>query len=187
MHEEKIYIIESDFSYKGLRCVVIFTKMGHRCGYVGLKKSIWGYQLEEDQIEDSFQVHGGVTYSEEDQSYPVEDKSINHWIGFDCNHLGDERDVESLTRYFPNLNKHNLLNCSGYNAVKSKEYVESECKRLADQINKLIMDEELRMTPKLTNIEQNISYDWVNPEKNLIGAIKQIQDILNNALRRGKM
>ena len=29
-------INESDFSYRGYRCVTTFTDMGHRCGYVGV-------------------------------------------------------------------------------------------------------------------------------------------------------
>ena len=31
-------INESDFSYRGYRCVTTFTDMGYRCGYVGLSK-----------------------------------------------------------------------------------------------------------------------------------------------------
>ena len=31
-----MFKIESDFGYKGYRCVTIFTDMGYRCGYVGL-------------------------------------------------------------------------------------------------------------------------------------------------------
>ena len=31
-----MYKVESDFEYKGYRCVVVFTDRGHRCGYVGV-------------------------------------------------------------------------------------------------------------------------------------------------------
>ena len=31
-----MYKVENDFTYKGYRCVVIFTEMGYRCGYVGV-------------------------------------------------------------------------------------------------------------------------------------------------------
>ena len=31
-----MYKVENDFTYKGYRCVVIFTDFGHRCGYVGV-------------------------------------------------------------------------------------------------------------------------------------------------------
>ncbi len=37
-------IIESDFEYKGYRCVTTFTDLGHRCGYVGVPEghSLYG-------------------------------------------------------------------------------------------------------------------------------------------------
>lgn len=31
-----MYIIESNFKYKGYQCIGIFGDMGHRCGYVGV-------------------------------------------------------------------------------------------------------------------------------------------------------
>ena len=34
-----MYKIESNFEYKGHRCVVIFTDMGHRCGYVSVNEN----------------------------------------------------------------------------------------------------------------------------------------------------
>lgn len=33
------YKVESDFFYNGYRCVVIMTRGGHRCGYVGISKT----------------------------------------------------------------------------------------------------------------------------------------------------
>lgn len=33
------YTVERDFLHAGLRCVVIMTEMGHRCGYVGVPES----------------------------------------------------------------------------------------------------------------------------------------------------
>ena len=41
-------IIESDFVYKGYRCVTTFTDMGHRCGYVGLPEDHPLYGMEND-------------------------------------------------------------------------------------------------------------------------------------------
>jgi hypothetical protein len=139
-----MYKVESDFEYKGYRCVVIFTDMGHRCGYVGIpsghmlyKKRYSDYldipksELDDEKIgkrgmipilsaafdDDErvsldcwFNVHGGLTYSG-DGNYPVE--SDLWWLGFDCAHYND------------------------YNPVRSKGYVEDECKSLVDQIIKL--------------------------------------------------
>lgn len=33
------YVVEADFKYQGLRCVVVMTEMGHRCGYVGISNT----------------------------------------------------------------------------------------------------------------------------------------------------
>lgn len=41
-------IIESDFEYKGYRCVTIFTDMGYRCGYVGLPEGHPLYGMSHD-------------------------------------------------------------------------------------------------------------------------------------------
>ncbi|MCP3924870.1 MAG: hypothetical protein GY714_20010 [Desulfobacterales bacterium] len=32
------YIVENAFIHEGLECTIIFSSMGHRCGYVGVKK-----------------------------------------------------------------------------------------------------------------------------------------------------
>ena len=34
-----MFKVESDFEYKGYRCVTIFTDRGHRCGYVGVTEN----------------------------------------------------------------------------------------------------------------------------------------------------
>ena len=33
------HYVEKDWNHKGLRCVVVVTEMGHRCGYVGIDPS----------------------------------------------------------------------------------------------------------------------------------------------------
>nr|DAR11116.1 MAG TPA: hypothetical protein [Bacteriophage sp.] len=33
------YIVEREFEHTGYKCVVVFTHMGHRCGYVGIPKN----------------------------------------------------------------------------------------------------------------------------------------------------
>ena len=44
-----MYKVESDFEYNGLRCVVTFGDMGHRCGYVGVPKthSLYGKDYDD--------------------------------------------------------------------------------------------------------------------------------------------
>ena len=172
-----MYKVESDFTYKGYRCVVIFTDMGHRCGYVGIKPGhplykkdytdyldipkseldgeeignrgimpIFFTALDDDdrvRMDVYFNVHGGLTYSGDNNgTYPVE--SNLWWLGFDCGHYNDGKDLELMEKYWGDdpLIKRRLEIERKYNIdapIRSKEYVEDECKSLVDQIIQLIM------------------------------------------------
>lgn len=174
-----MYKVESDFTYKGYRCVVIFGDMGHRCGYVGIKpghplykKEFTDYldilksELDGEEIGNRgimpiffaafddddrirmdvyFNVHGGLTYSGDNNgTYPVE--SNLWWLGFDCGHYGDAKDLDLVEKYWGNIERiqRRLEIEREYRydldfPVRSKEYVEEECRSLVDQIIELIM------------------------------------------------
>ena len=171
-----MYKVESDFTYKGYRCVVIFGDMGFRCGYVGIKPGHPLYQkeypdyldipkseldgeeigkrgfipilfaaLDDDErirMDLYFNVHGGLTYSEGEGTYPVE--SNLWWLGFDCGHYNDGKDLELIEKYWgdnPLIKKRLEIEREYYidAPIRSKEYVENECKSLVDQIIALIM------------------------------------------------
>ncbi len=157
------HFVESSFIYRGLRCVCIATDMGHRCGYVGVRKNhpLYGHGYSEKILAFSdvsgspigkrgviplfcidknakyvgmdlyFDVHGGVTFADGGKNckYPV--KSSLWWIGFDCAHSGDSRD-ESLCK----KSTLDIIRRFGndHGEVRTKEYVEQECRNLADQI-----------------------------------------------------
>ena len=46
-------LIESEFEYKGYKCVTTFTDMGHRCGYVAIPE---GHPLYGKQIDSQLKV-----------------------------------------------------------------------------------------------------------------------------------
>ena len=169
------YKVESDFEYDGYRCVIVFQKGGHRCGYVGIPQTHPFYgvnysdkvdvlkfdNIKEQNIgkrgiipvmcmafEDSddgclrpdcyFDVHGGITYSDKG-SYPVE--SDLWWFGFDCAHAGDRKDYKQVAEYGLDTPEHVQYNINLENeyyiedeAIRTKEYVEQECRNLADQL-----------------------------------------------------
>lgn len=52
------YKVEAQFDHAGMKCVVVMTEMGHRCGYVGIPK---GHQLH------------GIGYSKKVQILKTED------------------------------------------------------------------------------------------------------------------
>lgn len=119
------HILEKDWITKaGLRAVVIICTEGerkhHRCGYVGVplnhKVAVNG--------QDDFSVHGGVTYNEKSASYPVKTDGL-HWLGFDCDHLGDAPIDPS---------PYGSICRSEDDVVRSLDYCVGECEGLARQI-----------------------------------------------------
>ena len=89
-----------------------------------------------------FNVHGGLTYSSDNNNtYPVE--SNLWWLGFDCAHYMDGKNLELVEKYWgddPNIQRRIEIEREfpNYYEVRSKEYVENECKSLVDQIINLI-------------------------------------------------
>ena len=145
----KRYVLESDFTYEGLRCVVLFQMLGHRCGYVGVPKGHELYGKDYDDAYDKLEgrVHGGLTYAGggENSEYPVD--SNLWWLGFDCAHCGDGKDLELAKEYFKEDKKvvkqiemtieiESRYPTFELESVRSLDYVENECKNLVDKINK---------------------------------------------------
>lgn len=172
-----MYNVESDFVYKGYRCIGTFGDMGHRCGYVGLPKGHPLYRMQyddklnityndiasnsigkrspiqifsligsepEDKVSLSFyfDVHGGITYEGggQDSKYPIE--SDLWWLGFDCGHAGDGRDLDLVEQLWGDdehiksrlkIEREFQLNFPD-DVIRTKEYVVEECKSLVDQI-----------------------------------------------------
>lgn len=179
MEKKRMYKVESDFNYKGYRCVVIFGDFGTRCGYVGVTKDSKFYGKSFDSTTDVrlkdlheplgkrsiltlfgapeseegfvrmdllFDVHGGLTYGEGYCDYPVESEGI-WWLGFDCAHAGDGKDLDLLEELWgdEDIVKRRLKVEREVNAkyptvsdgpVRSKEYCEDECRSLVEQIIK---------------------------------------------------
>lgn len=89
--------IESRFEYKGYPCVVLFQKLCHRCGYVGIPPEHCYYNVDYNEMD--ITCHGGLTYGS-DTLPNTDEEDGYHWIGFDCAHGLDEEDYESGLLYF---------------------------------------------------------------------------------------
>ena len=91
--------------------IVRHELFGHYCGYVYLYKDhpFYGAHYEELDIN----VHGGLTYSKENNGWWI--------IGFDCNHLGDYA--------IPNIDYH----IKSLGEYRDFEYVKNECDNMAKQ------------------------------------------------------
>lgn len=142
----KTYKVESDFEVDGYRCVVLGLARGYRCGYVAIDKEhpVYGkYYLDID-----VDVHGGLSYGEICNKYPVKTGQEYYWLGFDCIHMHDGRDMELLKSFEKNgeTNHYIELYNSGdipfsHGVVRSNEYVKEELIRLVEQLKGLESEE----------------------------------------------
>ena len=141
------YLIEEEFEYKGYPCVVVFTSLGYRNGYVGVPKGnpFHGYDDETESIDLELSMHGGLTYAAENPFYPIENEGL-WWIGFDCAHAGDGQDLDFALQCFPDhAEELQLLRAINqrfeifnFETVCTKEYVKDNCKGIVDQIEEYL-------------------------------------------------
>ena len=147
------YKVESDFLHKGLRCVVILSRSGYRYGYVGIPVANPLYGVRHFNKYHAmipmyyFDVHGGITYSGSDGNYPVE--SDLWWFGFNCDLSSDGKDYDKVREYklrdsfwLDKLMRFDRKNHTN-TPFKTIEYVESECKNLANQLSKFVIDKDV--------------------------------------------
>jgi hypothetical protein len=106
----------------GFQWVVAHNTMGYRCGYIRLPENHPWHGCDYDIIDAS--VHGGLTFSEPDESGIRPHPDSGWWIGFDCAHAGDRPDPA----LFPG--GYSLFS---YGKIRTQEYVEAQCKQLCEQ------------------------------------------------------
>ena len=126
---ERLYVVEHQEIYKDYHLVVVFNN-AFRCGYVGLKV---GHKLEDKHYDDvDFEVHGGLTYSSiANEKWAKE--GYRWYFGFDCAHLYDGVDIESMKKY--GANEISVMCWSHLDGeIRTQEYVLIELKNLVNQI-----------------------------------------------------
>lgn len=126
--EDILKIIEEEgnikeFQYEGFECKILrpgikdgaeikeYTRF-HLCGYVKIPKEHKLYKEEYSNIDEDFDVHGGITFS----NYIGDD----WYIGFDCAHSCDL----SVLAY----------KNESWAIYKDMKFVENELKKLVEQI-----------------------------------------------------
>ena len=123
---------ESMFEYQGYMCVVLLQRLGHRCGYVGLKDDDPRYGKKYGKL-DKIECHGGLTYS---AGHLLADVPRGMWwIGFDCAHAWDAPDIEAVREIFGEFDAERAAICYNHGApIRTREYVEAECRNIVDQL-----------------------------------------------------
>lgn len=123
-----------DFHHAGFPCMIIRTKMGNLCGYVGVPP---GHPFYGCGIYDGpdLDVHGGLTYASACAGHichtpkPGEADNV-WWFGFDTGHAGD------ITPAFLALEQELNIKLSfrEVDTYKSLAYVKEEVEHLAEQL-----------------------------------------------------
>lgn len=137
-------IVEHQSEYKGLRIVVALQGFGYRCGYVGIKKR--GENLKILDRINELEVHGGVTFTNIGNKYPIRMSKNLIWIGFDCIHLNDGIDYNAALKFATNkedimfLNTLRKVNKGGH--IWTLMEVIGECCKLADEIITVLADSD---------------------------------------------
>ena len=129
--QEIFAVTERKFEYKGRECIVVFTRLGFRNGYVSVKKRIDCNKLN------YIDVHGGLTCC--DKIYDYYGPTREYYVGFNCDHRWGDRgcdgtDMNQAVAYGLETidNKDKWLNFDG--PVRTVEYVSEECKKVVDQL-----------------------------------------------------
>lgn len=123
--------IERDWFCDGLRCVVVMGTLGHRCGYVGITKEHPLFKVEYSELYNMgihINVHGGLTYSDMQDDYPVK-STDTWWFGYDCGHAGDGHDPEAILPEY----RSTFVSQPG-EILRSQEFCIEECKSLVKQL-----------------------------------------------------
>ena len=121
-------VLEKAFeTAEGYHGVCILGGVGHRCGYVGLPKDHALYGASYDSLW-MINIHGGLTYAGDGI---IEDETSYHYVGFDCAHAGDAKDIKALKEY--GLNMEYSAVSTGTHIWTLDEVVE-EIKKLSTQL-----------------------------------------------------
>ena len=133
----KKYIIEKEFEVEGFKCVILGSYFGHRCGYIAIPKEHELYGKDYDSID--IDIHGGFTYAEYSEGeYPIKSDENVWWIGFDCAHYMDAKDLNLMDKFEDKeLLEYEISlreKLGQYGTVKTVEYVENELINAVKQI-----------------------------------------------------
>ncbi len=88
--EDLGYTVEKAWESSGYHCEVRIMPLGHRCGYVGVKKQhpLYGIHYDDVPLGLHVLVNGGLTYSKREGDL---------WVfGFDFHHYWDQQDPSLL-------------------------------------------------------------------------------------------
>lgn len=124
----------------GLACLAVRNAYsGNWCGYVGVNDKHPLYGTPYQQVDDRYDVHGGLTFSDKCHGrichHAVPEEEV-WWFGFDCGHAFDHQPglMASLRRDMPEFVREHGDYMSPGEVYRTLDYVRDQCRDLAVQI-----------------------------------------------------
>lgn len=180
---DKNYIKESHFEYLGRDCIVIFNRMGFRCGYVSVSAKDKDFKFEGCDNVDccafNISCHGGLTFGGKLNS-DIKPKQ-EYYIGFDCGHFGDGFDITKANEYGFNTMIMSYINFGEY--VTLEECI-NECKYIAEQLldNELLKKENAELESEKQKAVKEFADETLETlnKYSIKGTIKICDNVLKN-------
>ena len=91
-------VVEIDDMMGDIHLLGLFTRLGHRTGYVGVPEDLYNSIVKGRDLSLEIDVHGGITF---EGPIPREGLPGYMYVGFDCAHYNDGKDLEAFKEYFP--------------------------------------------------------------------------------------
>lgn len=103
----KSWITTQDYSAAILE-IIIKGSCTHYCGYVGVPSNNIFYGKEnysDTNLLENLDTHKGITYADNNKDYPIKNDGELWWLGFDCDHHGDKKEICNIDYCFNICNK----------------------------------------------------------------------------------
>ena len=85
-------LIEEGALPSGFEYAITHNTRGNRCGYLKLLPGHPWHGSGYSDLDDSIDIHGGLTFADPDVCCDKAGDDDGWWIGFDCAHMGDACD-----------------------------------------------------------------------------------------------
>ncbi len=139
----------------GMPCLLVRSETsGILCGYVGVNDKHQLFGVSYMNVEESIDVHGGLTYSDKCQGricHVAEPDEEVWWFGFDCGHGFDVH--PGFAALYKKLGREALTSCFTSGTYRTVSYVREQCAQLAKQ---LVKRDGWTITNRAAEVEESI-------------------------------
>lgn len=124
-------IITKTLKINGYECIILFTDRGYYNAYVAIPETSRFHNVHyNNKIYNDIDVHGGITFSQNNTFVKYED---GWFIGFDCIHCDDAVNESLVNKYF-NKDIVGIPITNDCSIFRDEQFVENELIKLTQQL-----------------------------------------------------